>query len=127
MSTVAKTFDTKQPGHRLPDGCRMAAGWLPDGCPVAAQWLPGGCRVARGLQVPVWGRCLAGWGAGSFLKTSKNPTPSRASFCLGNFLFLVISVYIYQAPEHLQEKSAEHNETDTFWNFRLNLANFRRI
>ena len=62
----------------------MAAGWPAGGRRVAAGWPAGGRRVARGWQVPVWGRCLAGWGAGSLLKTSKNPTPSRASFCLGN-------------------------------------------
>ena len=62
MNTVAETFDTNQLGHRPADGRRMARGWPPDGR-----------RMARGWQVPVWGRCLAGWGAGSLLKASKNP------------------------------------------------------
>ena len=44
-----------RPGHRLPDGRRMVAGF----CRMAAGWPPDGRRMAAGWLPSVWGRCLA--------------------------------------------------------------------
>ena len=66
MNPVAETFDTKQLGHRPAGGRRMARGWPPDGRRVAAGW-----------QVPVWGRCLAGWWGGGSAKEVRTPFASK--------------------------------------------------